>query len=99
MFRQERRRIKRSWDKIRCFSDCTNKVTVNALPNTAVDFLLKISEDLLLCYNLDMFGHWRLYPLLVVDGFFLQGLHFDVGVASDWWLDEHFGESDKDFEL
>ena len=73
MLRQKRRRIKRLWTKIRCFSDCTNKVTIEGLPNTAVDYLLKISEDLLLRYNLDIFQRWRLYPVVVVDGFFFQG--------------------------
>jgi hypothetical protein len=97
MFRQKRRRIKRSWDKIPCFSDCTGKISIDGLPNTAVEFLLKVSGDLLLRYNLDMFQRWRLYPVVVVDGFFWQGFWYNVGVASDEWLDEFFDESDEDF--
>jgi hypothetical protein len=96
MYRQERRRIKRSWDKIPCFSDCTDKVAIKDLPNTAVEFLFKVSEDLLLRYNLDMFQRWRLYPLVVADGFFLQGLYFDVGIASDEWMKDYF--NDEHFE-
>lgn len=99
MLRQVRRRIKRSWEKIPCFSNCTGKVSIDDLPNTAVDFIFKVSEDLLLRYNLDMFQRWRLYTVVVIDGFFFQGLHYNVGVASDWWLDEYFGESDEDFSL
>jgi hypothetical protein len=99
MNRRERRRIKFSWDGIPCFRDCTGKVTINALPNTAVEFLFKVSEDLLLRYNLDMFQRWRLYPVVVVDGFFFHGLYFNVGVASDWWLEYYFGESDEDFSF
>ena len=93
MYRQKRRRIKRLWEKRRCFSDCTSKVTIDYLPNTAVEFLFKISEDLLLRYNLNMFRRWRLFPI-VVDGFFFQGLCFKVGVASDWWLDMYFGDDE-----
>jgi len=96
MKRQIRRRINRKWDKIKCFSDCTGKVCIENLPNTAVEFLLKVDYDLLLRYNLDMFRRWRLYPVLVVDGFFWQGLYYNVGVASDDWLALHF--DDDDFE-
>ena len=86
MKRQIRRRIKRNWDKIKCFRDCTGEVSIEDLPNTAVDFLFKVDYDLLLRYNLDMFRRWRLYPVLVVDGFFWQGLYYNVGLASDDWL-------------
>ena len=96
MLRQKRRRIKRSWDKIPCFSDCTERVTLHALPNTVVVFLLKVSEDLLLGYSIDAFRRWCLCPLVVVEGFFFGDQLLDVGVASDWWLGEHFGESDGD---
>jgi len=63
MLRQERRKIKRGSDKhrsifnctrdcSRCVEphpcDCTEKVTHYALPNTAVEVLLKVSHDLLL---------------------------------------------------
>jgi hypothetical protein len=115
MLRQKRRRIKRGWDKyqsiVNCVRDCsccermyscdcTEKVTIIALPNTSVDFLLKVSEDLLLEYNLNMFERWRLYPILVVDGFFFRddGLYFDIGLASDSWFELHFGEDDDIFE-
>ena len=96
MNRQQRRRIKREWDKISCFSDCTVKIDIEDLPNTAVDFFVKAGEDLLLRYNLDMFQRWRLYPIVVVDGFFCQGLCFDVGVASDEWMEDYF--NDERFE-
>jgi hypothetical protein len=39
-----------------------------------------------------------LFPIVVVDGFFFQGLYYNVGVASDEWLDEYFGECDENFE-
>lgn len=82
MLRQERRRIKRSWDKVPCFSDCTEGIAIDVLPNTVVEFFLKVSGDLVLEYNLDVFRCWHLLPLVVVDGFFFRGLCFDVGVAS-----------------
>ena len=97
MKRGERRRILKAWRKLPCFSDCTDRVTIAGLPNTAVEFLFKFSEDLMLRYNLDMFNRWRLFPVVVVDGFFWQGYGCDVGVASDWWLEMYFGNDDKDF--
>jgi hypothetical protein len=96
MKRQQRRRIKREWDKIPLFIDCTVKIDIEDLPNSAVDFFVKASEDLLLRYNLDMFQRWHLYPIVVVDGFFFQGLYFDVGVASDEWMEDYF--NDERFE-
>jgi hypothetical protein len=96
MDRQFRRRIKRSWDKIPCFSDCTVKVDIADLPNTAVDVLIKVSEDLVLHYNLDMFQRWRLYPLVMVDGFPFRDSFYDVGVASDEWMEDYF--NDERFE-
>ena len=79
--------------------DCTDKVAVSDLPNTAVVFRFKCSENLLLEYNLDMFNRWLLFPITVVDGFYFRGLWFYLGLASDEWLDEYFGESLDDFEL
>jgi hypothetical protein len=64
MKRQQRRRIKREWDKIPCFSDFTVIIDIEGLPNTAVDVFVKVSEDLMLQYNLDMFQRWRLYPIV-----------------------------------
>jgi hypothetical protein len=96
MKRQQRRRIKREWDKIPCFSDCTVKVNIEDLPNTAVDVFIKISEDLMLQYNLDMFQRWRLYPIVVVEGFPFRGLFYVVGVASDEWMEDYF--NDERFE-
>ena len=96
MKRQQRRRIKRNWDKIPCFSDCTVKVDIEGLPNTAVDVFIKVSEDLMLHFNLDMFKRWRLYPVVVVDGFAFRGLFYDVGVASDEWMEDYF--NDERFE-
>ena len=55
MKRQQRRRIKREWDKVPCFSDCTVIVDIEGLPNTAVEVFIKVREDLLLQYNLGMF--------------------------------------------
>jgi hypothetical protein len=37
-----------------------------------------------------------LFPIVVVDGFFFQGLYFDVGVASDEWMEDYF--NDERFE-
>ena len=66
MKRQQRRRIKRLWDKVPCFS-CTVIVDIEELPNTAVDVFVKVSEDLMLQYNLDMFQRWRLPSLWLMD--------------------------------
>jgi hypothetical protein len=69
---------------------------VEDLPNTAVDVFIKISEDLVLEYTLDMFQRWRLYPILMVDGFPFRGLSFAIGVASDEWMEDYF--NDERFE-
>ena len=98
MKRQEWRRWLKLWRKISCFSACNSFASFDGLPNTAVDFQLKVSDDLLLEYNLDMFGRWRLYPVLVVNGFPVRGFCYYLGVASDEWLDEYFGHDDSDFE-
>jgi len=94
--RQIRRRIKREWDKVPCFSCCTVIVDIEGLPNTAVDFFVKVSEDLMLQYNLDMFQRWRLYPIVVVDGFPFRDSFCALGVASDEYMDDYF--NDERFE-
>jgi hypothetical protein len=96
MKRQQRRRIKREWDKIPCFSDCTVKIDIEELPNTAVDVFIKVSEDLMLQYNLDMFQRWRLYPIVMVDGFPFRDSFCNIGVASDEWIKDYF--NDERFE-
>jgi hypothetical protein len=96
MKRQQRRRIKREWDKVPCFSDCTVIVDIEGLPNTAVEVFIKVREDLLLQYNLDMFQRWRLYPIVVVDGFPFRDSSFAIGVASDEWMEDYF--NDERFE-
>jgi hypothetical protein len=96
MKRQQRRRIKREWEKIPCFSDCTIKIDIEEFPNTAVDVFVKVSEDLMLQYNLDMFQHWRLYPIIMVDGFPFRDLSFAIGMASDEWMEDYF--NDERFE-
>jgi len=96
MNRQYWRRIKRQWNKVPCFSDCTVKIDIEDLPNTAVDVFIKVSEDLMLQYHLDMFQSWRLYPIVVVDGVPFRGSFFNVGVASDEWLEDYF--NDERFE-
>ena len=96
MNRQFRRRVKRKWSKIPCFSDCTLKIDIEDLPNTAVDVFIKVGEDLVLQYNLDMFQRWRLYLIVVVDGFPFRDSGFAVGEASDEWMDDYF--NDERFE-
>ena len=96
MNRQYWRRIKRQWNKVPCFSDCTVKIDIEGLPNTAVDVFVKVSEDLMLEYHLDMFQRWRLYPIVMVDGFPFRGLFYNVGVASNEWMEDYF--NDERFE-
>ena len=96
MKRQQRRRIKRLWDKVPCFCDCTVIVDIEGLPNTAVDVFIKICEDFLLRFNLDMFQRWRLYLFIVVEGFPFRISFFDVGVASDEWMEDYY--NDERFE-
>jgi hypothetical protein len=96
MKRQQRRRIKREWDKVSCFSFCTLIVDVKGLPNTAVDVFVKVSEDLMLQYNLDMFQRWRLYPIVMIDGFPFRDSFLAIGVASDEWMEDYF--NDERFE-
>ena len=88
--RQIRRKIKRLWDKIPCLSDCTIRVDIETLSNTAVDFFLKVSEDLMLHYHLDMFQRWRLYPVVMVDGCPFRDTFLNVGMASDEWIEDYF---------
>ena len=95
MKRQQRRRIKRLWDKVPCFS-CTVIVDIEELPNTAVDVFVKVSEDLMLQYNLDMFQRWRLYPIVMVDGFSFRDSFFAIGAATDEWMEDYF--NDERFE-
>jgi hypothetical protein len=92
MKRQVRRRIKRKWDKVPCFSCCTFIIDIEELPNTAVDFFVKVSEDLMLQYNLDMFKRWRLYPIVVVEGFPFRDSFLALGLASDEWMDDYFND-------
>jgi hypothetical protein len=96
MKRQQRRRIKRDWDKVPCFSCCTLIVDIEGLPNTAVDVFVKVSEDLMLQYNLGMFQRWRLYPIVMVDGFPFRESFLAIGVASDEWMEDYF--NDERFE-
>jgi hypothetical protein len=96
MKRQVRRRIKREWDKIPCFNDCTSKIDIESLPNTAVDVFVKVSEDLVLHYNLDMFQRWRLYLIVMVYGFPFRDSFFAIGAASDEWMEDYF--NDERFE-
>ncbi len=99
MYRQKRRRIKRSWDKIPCFSKCAG-IVIAGLSNTAVDVFVKLSADFLVRYNLDMFNQWRLYCYIVAEGFpFFGDACFKVDAVSDDWLDGYFGERDEDFAL
>ena len=91
MKRQQRRRIKRVWDKVPCF-DCTVIVDVEGLPNTAVDVFVKAGEDLMLQFNLDMFQRWRLYPVVMVDGFPFRDSFLAIGVASDEWMEDYFND-------
>jgi hypothetical protein len=97
MKRQQRRRIKRLWDNVPCFSVCTVIVDIEGLPNTAVDVFVKVSEDLMLQFNLDMFQRWRLYPIVVIDGFPFRGSFCAIGVASDEWMEDYF--NDERFEV
>jgi hypothetical protein len=96
MKRQQRRRIKRLWDKVPCFSCCRVIIDIEELPNTAVDVFVKVSEDLMLQYNLDMFQRWRLFPIVMVDGFPFRESCCAIGVASDEWMEDYF--NDERFE-
>jgi hypothetical protein len=92
MKRQLKRRVKRLWDKVPCFSDCTVIVDIEGLPNTAVDVFVKVSEDLMLQFNLDMFQRWRLYPIVMIDGFPFRDSFLAIGVASDERMEDYFND-------
>jgi hypothetical protein len=66
------------------------------LPNTTVYVFVKVSDDLMLQFNLDMFQHWRLYPIVMVEDFPFRGLFYVIGVASDEWMEDYF--NDERFE-
>jgi hypothetical protein len=94
--RKRRRRTKRLWDKVPSFAVCAVIVDIEGLPNTAIDVFVKVNEDLMLQYNLDMFQRWRLYPIVMVDGFPFRDSFCNVGMASDEWMEDYF--NDERFE-
>ena len=96
MLRQKRRRIKRQWDKVKCFVPvCTSRLGFVEIHNAAIDFAVKVSEDVVFRFVLSMFQRWHLFPCIVVDGFiFSNGLSHNIGRASDDWLDSHFGKDE-----
>jgi hypothetical protein len=98
MKRQEWRWFEKLWRKIKCFSRCDGFASHAKLRNTAVDVQIKVCDDMLFEFNLDMFRRWRLYPVLVVRGFPFRCFCYPVSVASDEWLEEYFGHDDSDFE-
>ena len=47
-------------------------------------------------FVLSMFQRWYLFPCIVVDGFiFSDGRRYNIGMASDEWLDKYFGRTDE----
>ena len=96
MNRQIKRKKKRAWDKISCFSICTIKVDIEDLPNTITDYFFKVSDDLLLQCHLNMFYRWRLYPIIVVDGLYFRDSFYDIGKASNEWVEDYY--ADENFE-
>ena len=81
-----------NYDTEKCLFLADIKIYIKDLRNTAVDVFIKISEDLVLEYNLDMFKRWRLYPIVVVDGFPFRGSPIAIGEASDEWMDDYFND-------
>jgi len=78
------------------FTDCTDIFDIEDLPNTLAEFFLKVSDDLLLQFHLDMFYRWRLYPIVMIDGLPFRDSWQNIGVASIKWINDYF--NDEQFE-
>ena len=100
MHRQQRRRKKREWGKVKCdtvFDAFESKCMFKPFPFTCVDNFVKVKDDIAFRCVLSFTQVWRCIVYLVLDGFPFA-LHLDkVGFASDDWLVEYF-EDDKDCE-
>lgn len=101
MNRAERRRVKKSWDKVPSMSYFETYCYDVNLPNSVANWFFKVDEGLVACVSWDMFCKKRLLLVPVFYGFarFDLGDCFKLGVASDEELDELFGEDDEDFEF
>jgi len=102
MQRQARRRIEREWRKVKCdvvFDLSISKSMFPKFQNGILDFFVKVDDSLAVRYVLSYFKSWYVMVYHVDRGFPCL-LHFcRVGMASDRWLDEYFGESNEKFEL
>jgi hypothetical protein len=97
MARHVRRRIKRVWDKIPCFTFCTEKFSTNYVHYVVVQEVFKVSDDLVFVFNLSSRNCWYVDFCLVVDGFFWSLGYVDAGIASEGWLARYFGDDDDPF--
>ena len=88
MHRQFRRRIKRKWDKIRCFVECSGKVNLDFLPYSICRYGFKCSSDMFVLIEADRFMRWIVHVFAVFDGFAHdEAIHsVMIGVVSDDWL-------------
>ena len=88
MYRQHKRRIKRKWDKIPCFTECSRKVELDFLPYSIYTYGFKCSSCLFVLIEADRFMRWIVHVFIVFDGLVYDTALFSVmlGVVSDDWL-------------
>ena len=99
MHRQFRRRIKRKWEKISCFVECSRRVELDFLPYSIYTFGFKCSSGLFVLMEVDRFMRWIVHVFMVFDGLVYDKALYSVmlGVVSDDWIkalndDEAFEE-------
>ena len=88
MYRQYKRKIKRMWDKIPCFTECSKKVELDNLPYSIYRYGFKCSSGLFILIEADRFMRWIVHVFAVFDGFVNDRTLYSImiGVVSDDWL-------------
>ncbi len=88
MYRQYKCRIKRKWDKIRCFVECSRKVNLNFLTYGIYTYGFKCNSDLFVLFEINRFMRWIVHVFAVFDGFLCKRALYSVYLdsASDDWI-------------
>ena len=89
MHRQFRRKIKRKWDKIPSFVECSGKVNLDFLSYSIYTFGFKCSSGLFVLMEVDRFMRWIVHVFIVFDGLVYDKALYSVmlGVVSDNWIE------------
>ncbi len=76
-----------------------NKTMLDSLSFVALDLIVKVTDDILFRYVLSFSQNWRVLAYYVMDGFPRLMCHDKVGVASDEWMEDYFGDGDLNLEM